>query len=107
MRCPLFWQGQKDLNPRHAVLETAALPTELYPYIKIAKLKNCETEARLINSKSVHRQSTLADIMNNRFAKATLPLKNHYYIIHTKTPFVNSYFCLNVFICLYLSVPSW
>ena len=31
-RC-LFWQGQKDLNPRHAVLETAALPTELYPYI--------------------------------------------------------------------------
>ena len=31
-RC-FFWQGQKDLNPRHAVLETAALPTELYPYI--------------------------------------------------------------------------
>ena len=29
----LFWQGQKDLNPRHAVLETAALPAELYPYI--------------------------------------------------------------------------
>ena len=29
----LVWQGQKDLNPRHAVLETAALPTELYPYI--------------------------------------------------------------------------
>ena len=27
----LDWQGQKDLNPRHAVLETAALPTELYP----------------------------------------------------------------------------
>ena len=28
-----IWQGQKDLNPRHAVLETAALPTELYPYV--------------------------------------------------------------------------
>ena len=28
------WQGQKDSNPRHAVLETAALPAELYPYIK-------------------------------------------------------------------------
>ena len=27
------WQGQKDLNPRHVVLETTALPTELYPYI--------------------------------------------------------------------------
>ena len=42
-RKPLFikdfrtfrWQGQKDLNPRHAVLETAALPTELYPYINL------------------------------------------------------------------------
>ena len=33
MWCPVFWQGQKDLNPRHAVLETAALPTELYPYM--------------------------------------------------------------------------
>ena len=28
----IHWQGQKDSNPRHAVLETAALPTELYPY---------------------------------------------------------------------------
>ena len=28
-----FWQGQKDLNPRHSVLETDALPTELYPYM--------------------------------------------------------------------------
>ena len=27
------WQGQKDSNPRHAVLETAALPAELYPYL--------------------------------------------------------------------------
>ena len=30
-----LWQGQKDLNPRHVVLETTALPTELYPYIKL------------------------------------------------------------------------
>ena len=28
-----LWQGLKDSNPRHAVLETAALPTELNPYI--------------------------------------------------------------------------
>ena len=27
----LVWQGWQDLNPRHAVLETAALPTELHP----------------------------------------------------------------------------
>ena len=26
-----IWQGQKDLNPRHPVLETGVLPTELYP----------------------------------------------------------------------------
>ena len=26
-----FWQGQKDSNPRHSVLETDALPAELYP----------------------------------------------------------------------------
>ena len=29
------WQGQKDLNPRHSVLETDALPTELYPYMNL------------------------------------------------------------------------
>ena len=28
-----IWQGQKGSNPRHAVLETAALPAELYPYL--------------------------------------------------------------------------
>ena len=34
LRCKDFlWQGQKDSNSRHAVLETAALPTELYPCI--------------------------------------------------------------------------
>ena len=33
-----MWQGQKDSNPRHAVLETAALPAELYPYIICNKM---------------------------------------------------------------------
>ena len=27
-----IWQGQKGSNPRPTVLETAALPAELYPY---------------------------------------------------------------------------
>ena len=27
------WQGHEDLNPEPSVLETAALPIELYPYI--------------------------------------------------------------------------
>ena len=26
------WQGRQDLNPRHSVLETDVLPTELHPY---------------------------------------------------------------------------
>ena len=29
---PFLWQGQEDSNPRHPVLETGVLPTELYPY---------------------------------------------------------------------------
>ena len=33
-RCNLSWQGQKDSNPRHSVLETDALPIELLAYIK-------------------------------------------------------------------------
>ena len=33
------WQGQKDLNPRPTVLETAALPAELYPCI-LQELRN-------------------------------------------------------------------
>ena len=28
-----LWQGQKGSNPRPTVLETAALPAELYPYL--------------------------------------------------------------------------
>ena len=30
----LFWRGRKDSNPRHAVLETAVLPTELHPRVQ-------------------------------------------------------------------------
>ena len=30
---PRVWQGQEDSNPRHPVLETGVLPTELYPFI--------------------------------------------------------------------------
>ena len=31
-----FWQGHKDLNPEPTVLETAALPIELYPYFYLS-----------------------------------------------------------------------
>ena len=34
-----FWQGHKDLNPEPTVLETAALPIELYPYMLFKKPK--------------------------------------------------------------------
>ena len=29
---PAYLAGEEELNPRHVVLETTALPTELYPY---------------------------------------------------------------------------
>ena len=32
-RLAYSWQGRQDLNPRHPVLETDVLPTELLPYI--------------------------------------------------------------------------
>ena len=35
LRLGFFPQGQKDSNPRHPVLETGVLPTELYPYARI------------------------------------------------------------------------
>ena len=35
-----FWQGHKDLNPEPTVLETAALPIELYPYLSKALAYN-------------------------------------------------------------------
>ena len=38
----LFWQGHKDLNPEPTVLETAALPIELYPYILFIKGEGLE-----------------------------------------------------------------
>ena len=43
----LFWQGQKDSNPRHAVLETAALPTELYPYIQERAIRQADLDRSL------------------------------------------------------------
>ena len=39
-------QGQKDSNPRHLVLETNVLPTELYPYIKL-KIYTFKTSYRI------------------------------------------------------------
>ena len=32
----ICWQGHKDLNPEPTVLETAALPIELYPYLHLS-----------------------------------------------------------------------
>ena len=47
-QCLAFWQGQKDLNPRHAVLETAALPTELYPYFTILEITSNQLILNLV-----------------------------------------------------------
>lgn len=39
------WQGQQDSNPRPTVLETVALPTELYPCVSEGI---CTTSARFL-----------------------------------------------------------
>ncbi len=40
MQSVTTWQGHKDLNPEPTVLETAALPIELYPYLYKALANN-------------------------------------------------------------------
>ena len=42
------WQGKKASNPRPTVLETAALPAELFPYILFADSKPKPNEMGLI-----------------------------------------------------------
>ena len=46
-----FWQGHKDLNPEPTVLETAALPIELYPYIKFGGPSGTRTRDRPVMSR--------------------------------------------------------
>src|SRR6185312_5755969 len=46
------WQGQQDLNPRPSVLETDALPTELYP---------SEAKHRLVAKGSLRKPSRGCD----------------------------------------------
>ena len=45
---PVFiaWQGQRDSNPRPSVLETDALPTELYPFRQRTLYWESRTHAR-------------------------------------------------------------
>ena len=38
----LIWQGKKASNPRPTVLETVALPTELFPYMELVGLQGLE-----------------------------------------------------------------
>ena len=38
----LIWQGKKASNPRPTVLETVALPTELFPYVELVGLQGLE-----------------------------------------------------------------
>ena len=42
MGIPISWQGKKASNPRPTVLETAALPAELFPYILLVSIRLSE-----------------------------------------------------------------
>lgn len=51
-RLYLDWQGRKDSNPRHSVLETDALPTELHPCICVMVFADyvvLDTRLKIIN----------------------------------------------------------
>ena len=59
------WQGQKDLNPRHAVLETAALPTELYPYINSQRYYYTQFEIKVkMNFDIKHNKAKIKPALN-------------------------------------------
>jgi hypothetical protein len=60
MRCKVNWQGQRGSNPRPTVLETVALPTELYPYHSsnvTAKMPRSVVGLRLVIKSSLKRQA--------------------------------------------------
>ena len=51
----IYQQGQKDSNPRHLVLETNVLPTELYPYIiKLSSPSRARTYDPPVNSRLLY-----------------------------------------------------
>ena len=54
------WQGRQDSNPRPAVLETAALPTELHPYT---------TELESKSSYVVNMLTNCGDIIEKKVGK--------------------------------------
>ena len=43
-----FWQGKKVSNPRPTVLETVALPTELFPYAVSRRYNNINHSAPIV-----------------------------------------------------------
>ena len=56
----LCWQGKKASNPRPTVLETAALPAELFPYIKKYTVPN-----------QIEAQHSGFDLERNKFPESS------------------------------------
>ena len=54
-----FWQGHKDLNPEPTVLETVALPIELYPYVNIKVFLTISRQIKSQISKTRKKQNKL------------------------------------------------
>ena len=53
----LFWQGKKASNPRPTVLETAALPAELFPCISFGGPSGTRTPDRPVMSRLLYQLS--------------------------------------------------
>ena len=66
-----FWQGKKASNPRPTVLETAALPAELFPYeikLNMIKITNKKIPNR-ITADSIGKKSQELSRFRNYFYK--------------------------------------
>ena len=55
--CVPIWQGKKASNPRPTVLETAALPAELFPCIKFGGPSGTRTPDRPVMSRLLYQLS--------------------------------------------------
>ena len=68
--CRIFWQGQKDLNPRPMVLETSTLPTELYPYIRVTLYQKKFGLSRAFSKKRRGKRKFLRNLLCHKRTSA-------------------------------------
>ena len=85
----LFWQGHKDSNSGHAVLETAALPAELYPYFKCSIIiTHSSGLCKMIFEKSIIKYYFLLFYFRPSIEKSKAIWYNYYRLTYPTLRFV-------------------